>query len=252
MARSTYYYARSHPPRPTRPELREKVAEVFSRTNNGCGHRQIAMALRGELGVRVADKTVLKMMREMGISCGIRRETDYHRYNSYKGVVGKTFENVIGRDFEAELPWQKMGTDVTEFKQPWGKAYFAPIYDFCSKEIVAWSVSRSPNRAQQEELLELLEEELLGPDVVERRACVRTMLERLDQSFQATPVPRSLWGWVEMMTLSRYFRCLSQYSIWLAYTWGMLISTVTGRLMIIGRSGVGCIMSSTALHTSTA
>ncbi len=156
MARSTYYYARSHPPRPTRPELREKVAEVFSRTNNGCGHRQIAMALRGELGVRVADKTVLKMMREMGISCGIRRETDYHRYNSYKGVVGKTFENVIGRDFEAELPWQKMGTDVTEFKQPWGKAYFAPIYDFCSKEIVAWSVSRSPNMAQQEELLERL------------------------------------------------------------------------------------------------
>ena len=34
--------------------------------------------------------------------------------------------------------------------------------------------------------------------------------------------------------------------------WGMLISTVTGRLMIMGRSGVGCITSSTALHTSTA
>ena len=33
---------------------------------------------------------------------------------------------------------------------------------------------------------------------------------------------------------------------------GMLISTVTGRLMIIGRSGVGCITSSTALQTSTA
>ena len=47
--------------------------------------------------------------------------------------------------------------------------------------------------AQQTELMELLEEELLGPDVVERRACVRTMLERLDQSFQATPVPRQVW-----------------------------------------------------------
>ena len=34
--------------------------------------------------------------------------------------------------------------------------------------------------------------------------------------------------------------------------WGMLISTVTGRLMIMGRSGVGCITSSTALQTSTA
>ena len=156
LARSTYYYALAHPAKPTRPELRGAVAEIFSRTANGCGHRQVAMCLRAELGARVADKTVLKMMREMGIRCGIRRETDYHRYNSYKGVVGETFENVIGRDFSADAPWQKMGTDVTEFKQPWGKAYFAPVYDFGSKEIVAWSTSLHPNMAQQHELLDQL------------------------------------------------------------------------------------------------
>ena len=156
MARSSYYYALSHPKAPTRPELWEAAAEIFSRTANGCGHRQIAMCLRAEQGVRIADKTALKMMHEMGISCGIRRETDYHRYNSYRGKVGKTFENVIGRDFEADGPWQKMGTDVTEFKQPWGKAYFAPVYDFGSKEIVAWSTSLHPNMAQQHELLDQL------------------------------------------------------------------------------------------------
>ena len=156
LARSSYYYALSHPKAPTRPELWEAAAEIFSRTANGCGHRQIAMCLRAEQGVRIADKTVLKMMHEMGVSCGIRRETDYHRYNSYKGKVGRTFENVIGRDFEAEGPWQKMGTDVTEFKQPWGKAYFAPVYDFGSKEIVAWSTSLHPNMAQQHELLDQL------------------------------------------------------------------------------------------------
>ena len=156
LPRSSYYYALSHPARPTRPELRGAVAEIFSRTANGCGHRQVAMCLRAELGARIADKTVLKMMREMGISCGIRRETDYHRYNSYKGVVGETFENAIGRDFSADGPWQKMGTDVTEFRQPWGKAYFAPVYDFGSKEIVAWSTSTSPDMAQQAELLDRL------------------------------------------------------------------------------------------------
>ena len=47
--------------------------------------------------------------------------------------------------------------------------------------------------AQQAELMELLEGVLLGQDVAERRACVRAMLERLDQSFQATPVPRQVW-----------------------------------------------------------
>ena len=156
LPRSTYYYALSHPKRPTRPELRDDVVEIFSRTPNGCGHRQIAMCLRAERGAVIADKTVLKMMREMGIRCGIRRETDYHRYNSYKGVVGETFENVIGRDFAADGPWRKIGTDVTEFRQPWGKAYFAPIYDFGSKEIVAWSTSRRPDMAQQMALLDRL------------------------------------------------------------------------------------------------
>ena len=132
------------------------------------------MCLRAERGVRIADKTVLKMMREMGIGCGIRRETDYHRYNSYRGKVGRTFENVIGRDFAADGPWQKMGTDVTEFRQPWGKAYFAPVYDFGSKEIVAWSTSLRPDMAQQHELLDRL-------------------LERMPEG--ASPVLHSDMGW---------------------------------------------------------
>ena len=156
LPRSTYYYALAHPKAPTRPELRARVAEIFGRLPNGVGHRQVAMELRAVDGARVADKTVLKVMGEMGLRCGIRRETDYHRYNSYKGVVGETFENVIGRDFAADGPWQKMGTDVTEFRQPWGKAYFAPVYDFGSKEIVAWSTSTSPDMAQQAELLDQL------------------------------------------------------------------------------------------------
>ena len=156
LARSSYYYAMAHPKQPTRPELWGKVAEVFSRTPNGCGHRQIAMCLRAEDGVTIAEKTVLKIMNEMGIRCGIRKETGRRRYGSYRGLVGKTFENLIGRDFEADAPWQKMGTDVTEFKQAWGKAYFAPVYDFGSKEIVAWSTSMSPNMAQQFEVLDQL------------------------------------------------------------------------------------------------
>lgn len=156
LKRSTYYYALAHPPRPTRAELREAAAEIFSRTANGCGHRQIAMCLRAEEGAVIANKTVLKMMREMGIRCGIRRETAYHRYNSYRGVVGRTFENVIARDFDAGAPWQKLGTDVTEFKVAGGKAYWAPTLDFCTKEIVASDISTTPDMAQQARMLDEL------------------------------------------------------------------------------------------------
>ena len=156
LARSSYYYALAHPQQPTRVQLRPKVAQIFSRTPNGCGHRQVAMCLRAEDGERIADKTVLKMMREMGLRCGIRRERAYHRYNSYKGNVGQSFGNIIGRDFKADGPWQKLGTDVTEFKLSFGKAYLAPVYDFASKEIVAHSISMCPNLAQQQEMLQML------------------------------------------------------------------------------------------------
>ena len=83
----------------------------------------------------LADKTVLKMMREMGLRCGIRRERAYHRYNSYKGDVGQSFKNIIGRDFKADGPWQKLGTDVTEFKLSFGKAYLATY-------ITHWNTTR--------------------------------------------------------------------------------------------------------------
>lgn len=154
---STYHSNRRRPPKgPTRPELREAVAEVFSRTPNGCGHRQIAMCLCAERGASITDKTVLRMIREMGTRCAIRRERPFRRYSSYRGAVGQTFGNVLGRDFSAEAPWQKMGTDVTEFRQPWGKAYSASVCDLCTREIVAWSTSESPNMAQQAELLDRL------------------------------------------------------------------------------------------------
>ncbi len=105
---STYHYNKAKGPKaPTRPELWEGVAEVFSRTANGCGHRQIAMCLRAEKEASVANKTVLKIMHEMGISCGIRRETDYHKYNSYKGrrrrdLRGPARPRLLGRRAVAE------------------------------------------------------------------------------------------------------------------------------------------------------
>ena len=49
-----------------------------------------------------------------------------------------------------------MGTDVTEFKLSFGKAYLAPVYDFARKEIGAHSISMHPNLAQQQEMLQML------------------------------------------------------------------------------------------------
>ncbi len=42
----------------------------------------------------------------------------------------------MGRDFAADGPWEKMGTDVTELRQPWGKAEFSRARSFESFEEV--------------------------------------------------------------------------------------------------------------------
>ena len=162
LARSTYYHHLSHPAAVTRPDIEPTVAEIFHRTPNGCGHRQIRMCLVHEFGVRVSHKSVLRVMRRMGLRCAIRRPNPCRKYSSYKGDTGAGTPNLLKRDFAADRPWMKLGTDVTEFKVAGGKAYLAPVYDMGSKEIVAWDVSRRPDLAQQQRLLAMLETRLPG------------------------------------------------------------------------------------------
>ncbi len=61
----------------------------------------------------MAKKTVLKLMRVLGLICKVRRR---RRYNSFKGEVGTIAANVLNRDFTATAPNQKWVTDVTEFR----------------------------------------------------------------------------------------------------------------------------------------
>ena len=160
LARSTYYHHLSHPAAVTRPDIEPTVAEIFHRTPNGCGHRQIRMCLVHEFGVRVSHKSVLRVMRRMGLRCAIRRPNPCRKYSSYKGDTGAGTPNLLKRDFAADRPWMKLGTDVTEFKVAGGKAYLAPVYDMGSKEIVAWDISRHPDMGQQRRLLAMLGERL--------------------------------------------------------------------------------------------
>lgn len=161
LPKSTYYrYAGGRNPRPDRwADVRPLVREAFSRTPNGMGYRQVAMVLRAEQGLAVSGKTVLRLMREEGLRCRIRRR----RYDSYRGEEGKIAKNVLGRRFAAEAPMEKLVTDVTEFKVAGAKAYLSPVMDLYNNEIVAWSVSRSPNMAQAMDMLDALAPLLRGP-----------------------------------------------------------------------------------------
>ena len=89
-------------------------------------------------------------MKSLGLK-GKQRKND--RYHSYKGKVGKVADNILNRDFYAEKPFEKLTTDVTQFKVGDEKVYLSPVMDLYNREIISYSISTSPNLEQVKEML---------------------------------------------------------------------------------------------------
>lgn len=126
------------------------------------GYRQVAFALRAEQGLSLSGKTVLRLMREEGCICKIRRK----KYNSYKGSVGKIAKNILNRKFATDTPLTKLVTDITEFKVAGHKAYLSPVMDLYNNEIVAFSISESPNMIQINEMMQQLSQLEFGDEAL--------------------------------------------------------------------------------------
>ncbi|KRL27182.1 hypothetical protein FD27_GL000932 [Limosilactobacillus frumenti DSM 13145] len=86
-------------------------------------------------------------MREHGLlSRMYNRQT--RKYDSSIGPQGKKAKNRLHRRFKTDRPYQKMVTDVSEFRYGnMGQAeriYLSPIKDLCTDEIVSFNISDHP------------------------------------------------------------------------------------------------------------
>jgi putative transposase len=142
LSRSTFFYHQARLDDPDRhAALKAEIRRVFDRFNGRYGHRRIRDTLRGA-GWNVSKKTVLKLMRELGLRCQIRRRK---RYDSFRGQVGKVAANLLNRDFTATKPNQKWVTDVTEFTVGDRKVYLSPVMDLFDRQIIGYTTGISPN-----------------------------------------------------------------------------------------------------------
>jgi putative transposase len=142
LARSTFFYHQARLQRPdSRAELKAAITEVFTTNHARYGHRRVHCELV-KAGWRVAKKTVLTLMRRLGLVCPSRRR---RRYNSYQGEVGRVAPNLLDRDFTADAPNRKWVTDVTEFRVGQDKLYLSPVMDLFDRQIIAYSLGTSPN-----------------------------------------------------------------------------------------------------------
>ena len=140
-----------------------------------------------EKGYTINHKTVLKLMNSLGLK-GKQRKND--KYHSYKGKVGEIADNLLKRDFNAEKPFEKLTTDVTQFKVCNEKIYLSPVMDLYNREIISYSISLSPNLQQIRDMLNGLFAKL--PD-------------------DATPIFHSDQGW--QYQHAEYQRLLAEHNI---------------------------------------
>lgn len=157
LSKSTYEYAIKHAEKPEKLDeirIKDEIKVIYKKSKKRYGYRKITTVLRSEYGEKNNHKRVLRLMNELGIYAILSGHEK--GYSSYRGSVGKVAPNLMKRDFHAAASYQKAGTDVTEFKCDWGKAYFSPIIDFHNDEILGFSISKSPNMKMISSMLNML------------------------------------------------------------------------------------------------
>lgn len=115
LKRSTFYYQaqRINRRKNKDEELLKLIKEVKSK--HPCfGYRTVTLKLRSQ-GIKVNHKRVSRIMRENDLSAHMYNK-QRRKYNSALGPQGKKAKNLLHRRFDTHLPFQKMVTDVSEFR----------------------------------------------------------------------------------------------------------------------------------------
>ena len=124
--------------------VQKRIKEIFKQNYCRYGYRRITLEL---------NKEVKRIMKELGLFV-IRKKG---KYKSYKGEFSKICKNYLledeKRNFKTTCFNEKWTTDVSEFHIPAGKLYLSPILDMHNREIISYSISKSPNFNQTLDML---------------------------------------------------------------------------------------------------
>lgn len=138
LARSTYFHQVLVADRADRyTDLKARIRRIVAGNGRRYGHRRVHMVLAGE-GVKVAKKTVLMLMRQLGLVCQVRRRRR-RRYTG--GAQGRVAEHRLARQFQADRPNQKWVTDITEFAVAGQRVYLSPVLDLFDHAVIGHRIS---------------------------------------------------------------------------------------------------------------
>lgn len=129
-------------------QIAETIEQIHTESPDK-GYRRIRDELQRYHRIDVNDKRVLRICRKLNIKSTIK----YTNQGCTRQAKNPQYiaENLLNRQFKAEMPNQKWLTDVTEFKYYEGitkkKVYLSAILDLYDRRIVAYVISDSNNNA---------------------------------------------------------------------------------------------------------
>ena len=141
VSRGGYYAWRKRPvsARATRrAELATQVKAAHAQSRGTYGSPRVHAELVAS-GVSVCENTVARVMREEGVRSVTARKFRCRTTDS--AHAHPIADNVLGRDFGADLPDRKWAADVTYVETDEGWLYVAAVIDLCTRRVVGWAMA---------------------------------------------------------------------------------------------------------------
>lgn len=137
-------------------------------------------------------------MKRLRLVC-VKFTRKSRKYSSYNGTVGKIAKNKINRRFKTTILYQKLATDITEFKLADDtKLYLSPILDMATGEVISYSMSSRPT---VEFVMRSLEHAI---PLIKEHATFRTTIHS-DQGMHYQH-----WSWVNTLKKNKIFQSMSR------------------------------------------
>jgi putative transposase len=139
-------------------ERKQLIQEAYEKSHQTYGYRRITSWLRKHKGVCINSKAVLRRMNRLNIRSVARQRKIYKKVTEL-GTYHR-YENILNREFTANRPNQKWGTDITYIATQQGWCYLSTIKDLYDGFSVAHTcdlnnsialVTRTVRQAKQRE-----------------------------------------------------------------------------------------------------
>ncbi len=141
VSRSGYYDYRKRPNKDKDEE--ELISYIYHQDKGVLGVRGIELRLRQDYCWNINHKKVYRIMKKLGLKANIRKKKHTKKYR--QSTAGRIYNNLLNRYFYADTPFEKLVTDITEFRVGNQTIYLSVIMDLFNNEIIAYKSSLENN-----------------------------------------------------------------------------------------------------------